>query len=204
MPPIPKPAEVKPTDHKEFEDSVDKQAETKKDEDDAQLLNLLAEPQGALNNPLRRKRIEARCSVMELADLLVHDELRQQVPIVDDGARRLVVVFRTPNLDEDLFCRRKASHETLSQGEGNFYFMEVLLSVYTLVAALVSINGKAYPEYRVIKSGGEFEINEEAFLVKLGRIRKLPAALISDLSTNYVWFDQRVRGLLSGEKIKNG
>jgi len=56
-----------------------------------------------LNNPARRKAIEARLQPLDIADILIHGEIRQEIPIVPG---KLAIVVRSVNGEEDLAVKQ--------------------------------------------------------------------------------------------------
>ena len=139
-----------------------------------------------LNNPLRRKDIESRLVPLDLIDLIVQGELRQNIPIVPG---KLEIELRSPSIDEDLSVKRLMYDEK----GGDRYLLDKYI-VLNLTLALVSINKQELPTH--LKDG---VFNEQLFLKKYGRVKKFPIQLIGDLGLQYAWFDQRVRKLLSNQ-----
>jgi len=139
-----------------------------------------------LNNPLRRKDIEARLTPLDLIDLIVQGELRQTIPIVPG---KLEIELRSPSIDEDLSVKRLMYDEK----GGDRYLLDKYI-VLNLTLALVSINKQELPTH--LKDG---VFNEPLFMKKYGRVKKFPLQLVGDLGLQYAWFDQRVRKLLSSQ-----
>lgn len=146
-----------------------------------------------LKDPERRKRIESRLEPLDIVELIVQGELRQNIPIVPG---KLEVVFRSPAIDEDLAIKRLMFEE--KGGERYILDKYVLMN---LTLGLVSINNQELPTH--LDKSGLFD--EDRFLKKFGRVKRLPLQLVADLGIQYLWFDIRVRRLLSDhtEPLKN-
>lgn len=144
-----------------------------------------------LNNPVRRKEIEARLEPLDLTDLIIQGELRQIVPIIPG---KLEVELRSPSSEEDLAVKRLMYDEK----GGDRYLMDKYI-IMNLTLALVSINGQELPTH--LKDGS---FDETSYMRKFARVRKFPIQLVGDLGLQYAWFDRRVRMLLSNqtEEIK--
>jgi len=140
-----------------------------------------------LNNPIRRKEIEARLEPLDLTDLIIQGELRQTVNIVPG---KLEVEFRSPSSEEDLAVKRMIYEEKGSDR----YVMDKYL-ILNLALAVVSLNGQEFPTH--LDSSGSFD--DKLFAKKFQRVKKLPIQLVADLALQYSWFDRRVRLLLSNQ-----
>lgn len=146
-----------------------------------------------LNNPDRRKKITARLKKMDITDIILHGEIRQDVPV---DPEKLIITYRSVTGEEDLAVKRMMATET---GPDRY-----LLDKYTLMQlslAVVSINGQPLPDHT---KNGKFD--EEKFLIKLEKVLKFPIQFLADLGIQYLWFDERVRDLFVGstEELKNG
>jgi hypothetical protein len=173
-------------DLKESDDENDMQRELRELLNNDQQWNLL-------NNPDRRKSIEDRLEDMNITDVILHGEVRQDVPIDPD---KLVVTYRSVTGEEDLAVKRMMFGE-----EGGDRYMMDKFTLMNLTLGLVSINGEELPSH--IKEG---KFNEEAFLAKFDKVLKFPIQFLADLGIQYMWFDERVRDLFVGstEALKNG
>jgi hypothetical protein len=152
------------------------------------------EAERILNNKTRRAAIEARCEPMNLADLIIRDEVRQVVPIVP---KSFEVVFRSMTPDENLFIRRYLSKK--DPGQNDQYLIEKF-GLLQLACCLVSINGKDLPPHQDVRG----DIDEDAFEVKLKMLTRKSGYVVADLGINYYWFDIRVRKLLNPDSLGNG
>lgn len=159
-------------------------------EDESYIRKLAEETESILTNKGRRDYIESRIEdELSFDDLLFQQEIRQRVPI----RKNFVPTFRTPSAAEDLFVKRLMSKEDGSAQ----YIMDKFASM-GLVCGLFALNGKTLPDHcdekRVPK--------EDLFNIKYELISKYPIILIADLSANFVWFEERVRKLMSLDAIK--
>lgn len=146
-----------------------------------------------LNNPERRRLIEARLEPMDLTDIIVHGEIRQTV-IVQPG--KLSIVYRSVSGEEDLAIKR------MMYGEkgGDRYLMD-RYTLMSLTLAVFAINNSELPTH--LSDVGRFD--EGKFLQKFRHISKFPIQFLADLGVQYMWFDDRVRDLFVGqtETLKN-
>jgi len=146
-----------------------------------------------LNNPQRRKEIEGRLVKMDITDIIVYGEIRQDVTIVPD---KLTVTYRSVSGEEDLAVKQ------LMFGEhgGDKYLLDKY-TIMQLSMALVAINGDELPTHLDEKK----KWKEELFLRKYEKVIKFPIQFIADLGVQYLWFDERVRKLFLGstEELKN-
>jgi hypothetical protein len=146
-----------------------------------------------LNDSKLRQEIEKRCAPLNVVDLLLNGELRQDVPIVRD---QFVPTYRTVSGAEDLEIKR------LIYGvAGSDQYVSDLISFYGLTCGLYAINGEPLPDHL----DKDHQFDKDMFLKKFERIRSFALAMIGSLSVNYVWFEDRARGLFYDvDKIKNG
>ena len=173
-----------------------KKEEEKKDEDLFEMFDFAGrnEAERVLNNKKRRQEIEARCEPMKLEDLIMHDEVRQLVPIVP---KKFEVWFRSIKPDENLYIKQYLTKH--DSGQSDQYLIEKF-GILQLVCSLISINGKTFPEIRDPKD----EIDDAGFDTKLKMLLKKSGYVIADLGINYAWFDIRVRKLLNPDALGNG
>jgi hypothetical protein len=146
-----------------------------------------------LKDPERRKKIEARLEPLDIAELIIQGELRQTIPIVPD---KFEVEFRSPSIDEDLSIKRLMFEE--KGGERYILDKYVLMN---LTLGIVAINGQPLPTHL----GNDGRFDEVKFYKKFDRVKKLPLQIVADLGIQYLWFDIRVRRLLTNhtEPLKN-
>jgi hypothetical protein len=178
----------------QVEEEIKKEVQDNKEElFDAFDFMAQGEAERILNNKKRRKEIEERCEPMKLEDLILKDEVAQTVPIVPG---KFEATFRTLNPEESLFIKQLLAKET---APSESYALEKF-SLCQLACAIVSLNGADFPDHR--KPDGTPD--EELFKVKLKKLMKKSGYVIADLGLNYIWFDIRVRKLLSPDKLGNG
>lgn len=172
------------------------EVEKEKDEgiskaDEDYLTKLAEATDDILRNKERRKYIESRIEdELNFEDLLFQQELRQRVPI----RKNYAPTFRTPSAEEDLFIKRLIAKDENSSQQ---YIMDRFATM-GLVLGLFDINGKPFPNHLNDKKVPQ----EDLFLVKYDQIVKYPLIILADLSANFVWFQDRVRGLMSLDQIK--
>lgn len=146
-----------------------------------------------LNNPKRRKEIEARTPKMEITDVILYGEVRQTVPVVPE---QLEVTYRSVSADEDLAVKQLMFGES----GGDRYLMDKY-TIMQINLALVAINGEELPTH--LNENKKFD--EALFLAKLEKVTRFPVQFIADLGIQYLWFDERVRRLFLGgtDELKN-
>ena len=150
-----------------------------------------------LHNPKRKKAIEERLKPLKLEDLLMKREIRQRVPIIPDT---LEVTFRTIETHEDLYLKRLLFSDDQATGRYGVDRMSVL----TVAAGLVALNDQVLPDHVEEAQDGTRSINKKLFAKKVQQLDRFPVQLLSDLSVNYQWFDERVRALFTEGNLKNG
>jgi len=148
-----------------------------------------------LNNPERRKKIEARCKAMNIADVILHGEVRQEVPI-RQGDQPLVITYRSVSVEEDLAVKRMMFGET----GGDRYLMDKF-ALMQLTLGIVAINSEELPTHLT----DERKFDDKRFDNKYSKLLRFPIQFIADLGIQYQWFDERVRDLFVGstEAVKN-
>jgi hypothetical protein len=142
-----------------------------------------------LANKERREAIEKRCKPLDITDFISLGEVRQDVPIIPG---KYTPTFRSISGDEGLFIKQLMSKE-----RGSDQFIMDKFAMLNLTAGLFAFNGTPFPTH--LKGD---EPNEELFLAKFKRVSKLPFAILTDLSQNYLWFTRRVDKLLVIDNIK--
>jgi hypothetical protein len=146
-----------------------------------------------LNNPERRERIEKGLEPLNIADLIIHGECRQDVPI----NREITYTFRTVTGKEDLAVKR------MMYGEkgGDRYLMDKY-TLMQLTLAFVALNGEELPTH-LDKDGN---VDNERFDDKFEKVLRFPMQLLADCGIQYMWFHDRVKSLFdtSDEELKNG
>lgn len=152
-----------------------------------------SEAERVLNNKKRRKEIEERCEPMALEDLLMKDEVRQVVSIVPG---KFTVIYRSLTPEESLFIKQTLAKE---KAESDAYALE-RYSLCQLACSVVAINGKEFTDHRD-RDGSP---DDALFKIKLKQLMKKSGYIIADLGINYMWFDIRVRKLLTSDSLGNG
>ena len=160
----------------------------------AELGSLMSEGDwNLLNNPTRRKEIEARLKPLKLEDILIYGEVRQEVPVVPD---KCVFFFRSSSGAEDLAVKRMMFGE-----QGGDRYMLDKFSLMNLTLGTVSINGMQLPSHLDDKK----RFDEKLFMKKFDMLMRFPIQMLADMGVQYMWFDYRVRQLFtkSTEVLKN-
>ena len=144
-----------------------------------------------LNNPSRRKEIEARLAPLAIEDIIMYGEIQQEVPVVPDKTK---YKFRSTTGEEDLAVKRMMFGES-----GGDRYMLDKFSLYNLTLGIVSINNMALPTHLNDKK----RFDEGLFLKKYETLMRFPVQLLGDMAVQYMWFDQRVRKLFvkSAERL---
>lgn len=172
--------------------------ETKKEENIFDLLNMDefrggSEAERLTNNKKRRDEIESRCAPMKFEDLLYKNEVQQRVPIIPG---KFEPTFRSITPEESLFVKKYIAKE---QQISDQYLLEKY-NLCLLTCSLVSINDNLLPDHR----GKNGEPDEPLFEAKLKSILRKSGYIVSDMGINYIWFDIRVRKLITADGLKNG
>ena len=146
-----------------------------------------------LDDPGLRKQIEERCEPLRLEQLIEEGEIRQEVPIVRD---KLTITYRTVMGDEDLEVKRRLYGIQASE-----QYIFDMLGMMLLTCGVYAINGRPLPTHLDDKRNFDKDLFDKKFQI----IRKYPMAMLSSLSINFTWFDQRTRELfVDMEQLKNG
>ena len=140
-----------------------------------------------LNNPARRKAIEARLTPLDIADILVHGEVRQDIPIVPD---KLTISVRSVNGAEDLAVKQLMTDES-----GVDRYLVDKFSLMGVALGLVAINGSELPTH--LNKDKEFD--KELFKHKFTMVLRYPMTLLADFGLQLFWFDKRVQALFSDQ-----
>jgi len=147
-----------------------------------------------LNNPQRRKEIESRLGTLDITDVIIYGEIRQDVSVRPDD--KLIVTYRSVSAEEDLAVKQMM----FGEAGGDRYLMDKY-TIMQLTLALVSINGEELPTHLDDRK----KFNEEKFLKKFEKVIKFPVQFIADLGVQYLSFEERVRRLFVGssDELKN-
>jgi hypothetical protein len=172
----------------EGEEKPDKESE---DDDDFDYSQLGLATKDIIANKARREAIEAKIKEeMNFEDLIVHQEIRQEVPILP----KFSPTFRTPSGNEDLFVKRLISDE-----EGSDRYVMDKYAAMGVCCGLYAINGKPLPSH-LDKDGIP---DKDLFDKKMQVIMRYPLVLLADLSANFTWFTERVQQLLAVDKVQD-
>lgn len=146
-----------------------------------------------LNNPKRRKEIESQLKPMRVEDIIIHGEVRQDVPV----APNVLVTYRSVGGDEDLAIKQMMFGE-----KGGDRYIYDKYTIMQLTLGIVAVNNYPLPSH--LDSNGD--LNEKMFLEKFKKLSKFPLQFLANLGVNYAWFDERVRMLFlsESEELKNG
>lgn len=144
-----------------------------------------------LSNKPRREAIERRISeVISLEDLIVHQEIRQNVPIIPG---KFVPTFRSMNGHEDIWIKRRMGSET-----GADQYILDKYAMMNLCCGLFALNGKVLASHMT----ADGFIDEAGFDKKFNSLLRYPLQVLADLSANFVWFNRRVERALVIDDIK--
>jgi hypothetical protein len=144
-----------------------------------------------LMTPERKKAIEERLKPMDIADLIVKSEIRQDIPIIP---KKLVVTLRTFTQKEYIWML-----EHMYKYAGSTAYTNELLNTFKMVCTLVAVNGKLIPDHRV--NGA---VDEKKFKEKMEIVSRFPVSLLADFSVQASWFNDRVLDLFTYDNLKNG
>lgn len=163
------------------------------DRDAPDLFNFgnIQEQQRVLMDRKRKESIEADLEPLSIEDMIVSREIQQVITVVPG---KLFYRLRTFNQKEHLFCL-----QYVYEHPGSVFYTEEFLNTCKLVCALVAINGAFLPTHMK-----DNEVDKKLFEKKMSHVASLPTQLISDLSVQVIWFNERVTALFSLENLKNG
>jgi hypothetical protein len=145
-----------------------------------------------LLNKERRLAIEKRIvDLLDIEQLLVHQELRQEVPIIPG---KFSPTFRSISGHEDLWAKRMINTETGSET----YIMDKF-AMMNLCLGLHSLNRR--PLLAHLDKDGL--VDDKLFSSKFNQMLRYPLIVLADLSVNYTWFGKRLERLLVVDDIKS-
>lgn len=175
------------------------EAEPPEDDEDSPLLQSMDEDLASaldrFNNRPRRKKIESKLTAMNAEDLIIHGEIRQEVPI----SAGLRVTFRTTSgLEHDGMLDELGN--VAANTSGSELFLRERLANYNLTLSVYQIGDRVLPSH--LEKDGEFSI--EGFRKKFKEIMRKPLLLIADMRVNCYWFDERVRRVMVADELGNG
>jgi hypothetical protein len=146
-----------------------------------------------LTSPARKKEVEDRLQPLDISDILIHGEIRQDIVVVPG---KLTITLRSVNGEEDLAVKRLMYSES-----GSDRYMLDKFALMNVAVSIVNINNQAFPTH--LDDNKRF--NEKLFLKKFDALMKFPIQFLADLGVQALWFDQRVRKLFttSTSSLKN-
>jgi hypothetical protein len=145
-----------------------------------------------VDNPEIRRAVEARCGDIDFNSLVTSGQVQQKVSIKPG---LFEVVFQTINGEDDLFIKQQ-----LYQFQGSDSMVVDMYTIMQLSAGTFSINGKQLSAF--VNDKGERDTR--LFENRWKQVARLPMQLLEALSTNYRWFDLRVRRAIVYDDLKNG
>jgi hypothetical protein len=153
--------------------------------------------QDILNNPEQRKIIESRLQPIDLAEMVMHNRVEQEIPV-----RPGVFWFSFQSLtgDDDLALKRLIMEESNKIEVTQRYLLDKY-AFMTVTAGLLSICGRPVPHSH-LNSDGEFD--DVGFWKKFIWVMKRPLHMLASFGVNHTWFEMRCRKLYVAENIKNG
>ena len=160
---------------------------------DGSFEHMTTKPSLSIASVARRKEVESRCPEVQIDELFISGELRQQVTI---RPKRLVVTYRTLSSREDLYIKRRLNEvrdENLRYAEDRFLYMLLAAHVHTY-------NGKELPSIQDEKG----EIQDALFDKRFKFICDLPQLIMEEIWVNFIWFEARVRRALEAENLSDG
>jgi len=155
---------------------------------------MLTETQKKLLSKERREAIEGRLDDLDLTDLVTTGEIKQRIPIVPG---KLEILVRTYSQKEYTWMLENL----YKYYSGTQEYVNEMLNTFKLVCSLVAVNGKRIPDHRDQDTG---KVDKDRFEKKMDIVAGFPTQLISDISVQCSWFNERVLGLFDQDQIKNG
>jgi hypothetical protein len=153
--------------------------------------------QDMLNNPEQREIIEERLDPLDVTDLIIHDRVRQTVPVIPG---KFEIRFESMTGDDDLALKRLLMEESKSVEVTERYLLDKF-AIMTLAAGLIAINNNPVP-HAIHNEKGDFD--DDQFWLKFGWVLKRGIHVLASIGANHTWFEMRVRKLLVAERAKNG
>lgn len=146
----------------------------------------------------RRKEIEARCSKIDLSDMLLRQRVEQKVPIIQN---KFEITLRDTTGIEDTFIKQQLAKEYYDRTEISASYAASKLARFRLAFCLLAINGKQLTDISV-ENEPATEQEVKAFKEKVQFVSRYPENIVQELDTQIVWFKDRVR-LISMTDIQN-
>lgn len=153
-----------------------------------------------LNNDQQRKIIESALEPLDVTDLILHNRIKQKVPILPG---KLEATFQSMTGEEELALKRLIMRETKDLEVSERYFFDKF-ALMGLAVGLFAVGSKAggTPLATHLDADGNFD--EKKFEEKMARVLKFNTHMLANLANNHHWFELRVRRLLVVEKVGNG
>lgn len=153
--------------------------------------------QDALNSPNQRKLIEARLEPLDIADLVLKEEVMQRIPINP----KFEFTLCSTRWDEEIEIKRMALVQSQSlTGQALEQMVQDRYSLMSLAIHLYAINNTRLPSHR----DADNKFDEKRLLEKLDKITRFPFHMLACVGTHVNWFAQRVRMLFTVDAVKNG
>lgn len=157
-----------------------------------------------LSSQKRREAIEKNLPSLNIDEMILGGQVKQAVKVGEN----MVMLFRHPSQAEDLYIKRLIGTERIT---GEAYILDKF-ATYGVALGLMSItvNGhtKDYSKTYRVTDFGQVEVDEAGFQKKMSEMQSLPHLLISDISVQYMWFEERVwreyLKFFSPAALKNG
>lgn len=162
--------------------------------DQPSFLNQYQKEVNELNTEELRRAIEARCAPLNIEQLIMDGELRQDVPIIRE---KFIATFRTVTGEENLAIEREIFSD---RNVSDIYVLDKM-SLMQLTCGLYAVNGRMLPSH--LDDSRRF--NGESFKKKFRMVTAFPLCQLASLGINFTWFDQRTRRLfIDVDQLKNG
>lgn len=147
-----------------------------------------------------RKAVESRIEDIDIGSFIMSGEIQQDVIIIpaSPGNKGLTVTYRSVTDEEESYADMEIAKKDLEKMISRQYnrtMNEMALSFH-----IVGINGTDWP--KVLSPDGS--VNEEAFKARLVKVRRLAPQLFNLISSNLVWFLERVEKGINFEVLGNG
>jgi len=138
--------------------------------------------------PEIRKAVEARCTELNIEDLILYESVSQRQVIIPG---KLEPVFRSLTTLEDL-----ALKQWVYELRGSDRYILDTLMAMTLTMGLKAFNDVDLPDHMKKDESGERAPDKELFEAKMKIVKNLGSSIVGILVVTYKWFDERVRRTL--------
>lgn len=149
-----------------------------------------------LKNPKQREEVEKRVKPLDISELILHNAVRQRVPIIPG---KFEPTFESMRGDVELALKRLIVQEGTAVAVTESYLLDKY-AVMSTAAGLVQINEIPVPN--MFNEKGDFD--EDLFWKKFNWVLKRPIHMLASLGIHYAWFEQRVRKLFKVDEGKDG